>query len=195
MNLIETAEDILDLRVEHPTPVRDLLGKLLTDREYTHGTRTKFMADARMSVDTSVVTDRDRGGEVLQHVEVSLSGTFTFDGDEDQYARVVLKCSRVSILKASTSGVRPDWFHTNTMTAWTKAERWKGGSLVAMPEGARKNIAAAVVETVKPFTDWFGLALEDQQHRRVGEINRRLSTAASELKGADELANRYRVPL
>ena len=180
MNLLQTAEAILALQVERPSPVRDLLGMLITDREYTHGTRTKFLADTNtsMGVETSVVRDQERG-EVLQHVEVTLPGTFTFDGDEDRYARVVLKY----------------WFHTSTLTAWTKAERWKNGNLVDMPEGARKNIAAAVVETVKPFTDWFGLALEHQQRRRVYEVNRRLGEAAHNLKQAVELSDRYRVPL
>jgi hypothetical protein len=181
MNLIQAAESILSLQVEHPTPIRDLLGKLISDREYTNGSRTKFLANPlnRMSVEAKTNFDRESQAEVLSHIEVNMYGVFTFDGDEDKYAKVVLKY----------------WFHTNTLTAWTKADRWKGGNLVDMPEGARKKIAAAVVETVGPFHEWAALAWEDQRHRAVLELNSKLTNAAGQLTAAVKDATNLGVTL
>jgi hypothetical protein len=182
-DLLRTAELIRDLQVAHPTPVRDLLAKLITEREYIHGSRTTFLSTS-IAVETHTrrtAVAAGENGQELDKVDVSLYGEFTFDGVIDRSAKV-----RITY-----------WFSPGSpqLSIYTQADRWNGHVFANMPEGARRQIATQVAKVLESFNEWTSLAWEDHTHRQFIVLNRFLGQAAENLEHASKQASLLGVTL
>lgn len=76
------------------------------------------------------------------------------------------------------------------LRAWTDCKRWKNGvSYTDMPQGARRAVAAAVLDLVGD-TDWPALVAEEVRRDRDAGVRRLRERAEQYTSDADELAAR-----
>lgn len=145
------------------------------------GRATSFAPHA-VSVDTGVIHNYADDGthtDEVGYVKITVYGTMTFKDRVDSGATVEIRRSPAHRLQ----------FDTAQVGAWTRATAWDGRSFVELPDGARKRVAAKVVELVGDV-DWAKLAEEAQAAAHAHEVNRLLADARGAWQKATDLRQR-----
>lgn len=161
-------------RLEAPTAVRDELRARVPEEVINLPRGATFTPGGRGSVQfdfsiTSSGTHRERN-KVVGYLDIKVYGEMSYGDRRDKAATVEIRR-------------HPD----GRVVSWTRSNAWDGHKFKDMPDGARQNVANAVVALLGEI-DWKALADELQLFNHAREHNQAVIDAEHSLYVARSLA-------